>query len=106
MVFVEIRKRARFIVAPLFAVSLLAYFGYHLVEGDRGLKAWNRRIRDLAEAKGRLAAVEAERRALEQDVALLRPDHIDRDMLDEQARATLNLAAPNEKVIFTKRPER
>ena len=47
-----------------------------------------------------LAAVEAERSTLERRVDLLRPDHLDRDMLDERARSQLNLAAPNDIVIF------
>jgi cell division protein FtsB len=32
-------------------------------------------------------------------VGLLRPDHLDPDLLDERARAVLNLAAPDEIVI-------
>ena len=37
---------------------------------------------------------------LERRVNLLRPEHLDRDMLDERVRSQLNLAAPNEIVIF------
>jgi cell division protein FtsB len=44
--------------------------------------------------------VEAERSTLERRVDLLRADHLDRDMLDERARVQLNLAGPNDTVIF------
>jgi cell division protein FtsB len=44
--------------------------------------------------------VRAERDALDHRVGLLRPEHLDRDMLDERAREMLNLAGPNEIVIL------
>lgn len=64
--------------------------------------AWMRLNQQVREAKTTLAAVEAERSTLERRVALLRPAHLDRDMLDEQARRELNLASPDEIVIFDK----
>jgi cell division protein FtsB len=102
--FDELRKRARLIAGPVLGVSLVGYFAYHLVQGDRGLLAWLRLSQQLAEAQVTLSTVRAERQALEHRVALLRPEQIDRDMLDERARATLNLAGPNEIVVF--RPTR
>jgi cell division protein FtsB len=97
----EIRRRARLIVGPVLGVSLCAYFAYHLVEGDRGLLAWQRVSRQVRDARATLAETEAERAALERHVALLRPEHIDRDMLDERARLELDLVGPNDVVILT-----
>jgi cell division protein FtsB len=96
----EIRRRARLIIGPVLGISLVAYFAYHLVQGDRGLMAWMRLNQQVREAKTTLAAVEAERSTLERRVDLLRADHLDRDMLDERARVQLNLAGPNDTVIF------
>ncbi len=96
----EIRRRARLIVGPVLGISLCAYFAYHLVQGDRGLTAWLRLTQQIRDARTTLGAVEAERLTLERRVNLLRPEHLDRDMLDERARSQLNLAAPNEIVIF------
>ena len=101
----EIRRRARLVVGPVLGISLVAYFAYHLVEGDRGLTAWMRLNQQVREAKTTLAAVEAERTTLERRVDLLRPQHLDRDMLDERARHALDLIGPNETVIFLD-PER
>ncbi len=98
----EIRRRGRFIIGPVLGVSLCAYFAYHLVQGDRGLTAWLRLTQQVRDARTTLAAVEAERRTLERRVDLLRPEHLDPDMLDERARSQLNLVAPNEVVIFNK----
>ena len=96
----EIRRRARLVLGPVLGISLVAYFAYHLVEGDRGLTAWMRLNQQVREAKTTLAAVEAERTTLERRVDLLRPQHLDRDMLDERARRELDLVGPNETVIF------
>jgi cell division protein FtsB len=96
----EMRRRARLIIGPVLGVSLVVYFAYHLVQGDRGLMAWMRLSQQVREAKTTLAAADAERITLERRVDLLRSEHLDRDLLDERARSQLNLIGPNETVIF------
>ena len=98
----EIRRRARLVVGPVLGISLVAYFAYHLVQGDRGMMAWMRLTQQVRAAKVTLASLETDRAKLERRVDLLRSEHLDSDMLDEQARRTLNLVAPNEIVIFNK----
>jgi cell division protein FtsB len=96
----HIRRQMGLVVAPLIGISLSGYFTYHLVEGDRGLLAWVRmtdRIRDASRLRDE---VHAERLVEEHRVWLLGTDHLDPDLLDEQARAALNLAAPGEVVIM------
>jgi cell division protein FtsB len=96
----EIRRRLRLIIGPVLGITLCAYFAYHLVQGERGLLAWMRLNQQVREARVTLATVEAERQTLERRVDLLRPEHLDRDMLDERARSQLNLIGPNDIVIF------
>ena len=48
-------------------------------------------------------ALQAERMRLENKVALLRPESIDPDLLDELARGNLELAKPTDVVAFTAR---
>jgi len=96
----EIRRRARLVIGPVLGISLVVYFAYHLVQGDRGLTAWLRLSHELRAAEMTLAGVEAERAALERRVDLMRPEHLDRDMLDERARSQLNLVGPDDVVIF------
>jgi cell division protein FtsB len=100
MVIHEIRKRAGFIAGPVLGISLMCYFGYHLVQGERGLRSWLRLTQEIKVAKTQLGQLDGERARLDRRASLLRPDHLDRDMLDEQSRATLNLAGPNEIVIL------
>jgi cell division protein FtsB len=81
-------------------LALTGYFAYHLVEGDRGLRAWMRITQELRQAKSNLADVAAERATLDRRVANMRPDHLDPDLLDTQVRRNLDVAAPDEIVIM------
>ncbi|MBV9827905.1 MAG: septum formation initiator family protein [Alphaproteobacteria bacterium] len=96
----EMRRRAKVLVAPVLGIAATFYFGYHLVEGDRGLRAWLGVTQELNSAKSELAAVTAERDALEHRVAHLRSDHVDPDLLDTQVRKTLDVVSPDEVVIM------
>ena len=96
----EIRRRGRAIIGPVLGLTLAGYFAYHLVEGDRGLIAWLHLTRELRAAKSDRDQVQAERAALDNRVANMRPDHIEPDLLDERARATLDIVGPNEIVIM------
>ncbi len=97
----EMRRRAKALIGPLLGMALTGYFAYHLVEGDRGLRAWVRLTQELRTSQDALSAVSAERAALEHRVSHMRPDHVDPDLLDSQVRKTLDLVGPNEIVIMT-----
>src|SRR5207237_10225155 len=90
------RRRAKVLVAPVLGLALTGYFAYHLVEGDRGLRAWMRTTQELRLAKTGLADVAAERAKLERRAANMRPDHRDRELLDGPVRRMLARAAPDE----------
>jgi len=100
----EFRFRARHLVFPMLGVLLMLYFGYHAVQGDRGLLALMKRSNDVEEARSRVAALRAEHEAIEHKVARLKPESLDLDLLDERARAILNLSAPDE-VVLIERPD-
>ncbi len=97
----EFRQRARQLAGPLIVAAMVAYLGYHAVQGKRGLVAWLRLDQRIEQTRAALALNRAEERRLAHRVALLRPDGLDRDMLDERARAVLNLAHPDDLVVFT-----
>jgi cell division protein FtsB len=86
----EIRRRARALAGPVLGILLTGYFGYHLVEGDRGLRAWVRLSQELRQAKEELAAVSAKRAELQHRVAHMRANHVDPDLLDSQIRKMLD----------------
>lgn len=96
----EIRRRGRQIALQAMAACLVGYFAYHAVHGERGLFAYLRLEQELAEAEQARAELVAERQALEHRVGLLRPEHLDPDMLEEQARRLLDYARDDEVVIL------
>lgn len=100
IVFREMRRRAKVLVAPVLGLALTGYFAYHLVEGDRGLRAWMRLTQELRSAKAALGDVAADRAKLERRASNMRSEHLDRDLLDSQVRRTLDFAAPDEIVIM------
>ena len=95
----ELKRRARDVVGPVLGFCVVGYFVYHSIEGDRGLTAYVQLTERLAEAKAQLEEIQAERKALERRVKLLRADNLDPDMLDERARQILNYSRPDEIVI-------
>jgi cell division protein FtsB len=80
--------------------GLAIYFGYHAVNGNRGLLASQQLTEELRLAEKRLAALERERGALERKVKRLRPDSLDPDLIDELARDTLSMAEPEDVIIL------
>ena len=95
--------RLKAFIFPVLALGAAGYFGYHLQIGDHGLKA----RADLESRKqvleGELAGLQEVRKRLERDVSLLRPESLDPDMLDERARAILNLAHSDDLVMLKRR---
>ena len=96
----EIRRRARHAALPLFCALAIGYFGYHAVQGDRGVVAWLKLSHEIAKTTAELEAAQAERQAIERRASLLKPDALDRDMLDERARRVLGLARADEVVFI------
>ena len=96
----ELHHRFRHVLGPLIGLGTVVYFAYHTVEGERGVLAWMRLQDQISTAEMQLAKVSTDRQQLEHRVHLLRPDHLDPDMLEERARAMLNLGHEGEVVIF------
>lgn len=100
-----IRRKYRAVLIPLalYCVSgvAVAFFGWHAINGERGLKAraeYERRIATLS-----LDLVQASKEKLEWQhrTALMRNEAVDRDLLEEQARAMLGRVNKRDVVIFT-----
>ena len=96
---VELRKRQRHLLLPLFFAVVFGYLAYHVMHGDRGVFAYIHMKQEIIRAEEALAETGATRDAGERRVALLRTASLDPDMLDERARAMLNVAKPDEVVV-------
>ena len=80
---------------------MFGYFGYHLVNGDRGLLAMAQLQREVLIAEQNLAEAETTRKIWERRVAALRNQSLDPDMLDERARVLLNFSRKDDIIILT-----
>ena len=94
------RSKVKPLLAPAASLIALAYFAYHAVEGQYGLSALARIEAREAQLAAELVALRAGREALDGRVALLRPESLDPDMIDERARQALNFAHPEDIVVF------
>lgn len=97
--FQEIKRRAKAGAPPTVFLLLTAYFGWQATQGEHGLETAALRQKQLLAVEGELARVRAEQQGWERRVLALHTDRLDLDMLDEQARTRLNLAAPGEIVV-------
>jgi cell division protein FtsB len=93
--------RPRQILAPVIFATVFGYFGYHLVNGDRGLLAMVHLQRENQVAIQNLAEAETTRKIWERRVSELRNQSLDPDMIDERARILLNYARKDDLIVFT-----
>jgi cell division protein FtsB len=94
------QSKIRPLLLPLCCLFVLGYFAYHAVEGDYGLFALGKLKERVTSLEAELAAARAKRERMERHVALMRPESLDRDMIDERAREALNMADAKDIVIF------
>ncbi len=96
----ELTRRLQLVVGPVIAISLLGYFIYHIIQGERGLLSWRQFNEKITQAEERLHESMEEQDNLERRVRLMRPESLDPDMLEEQAREKLNFARKDEIVVL------
>lgn len=90
---------------PLLTAAFLSYFGYHAFNGAFGIWAMDRLEADAARLAAERDTLVAEREQLERRVATVRPDSLDADVVDLQARTALNLMRPDEIVVRLGAPQ-
>lgn len=88
----------RFVV-PIVMLVLAFYFAFYMVFGPRGLLALQRAEAELQAAQRHHSTLKARREALEHNVRLMRPDSLDPDMAEEQARRNLGYTRRDEIII-------
>ena len=98
------RTRLRSIVLPIVLYLVLGVASGYLVwgasNGEHGLKAAAKFDAEAVEFKAQLAGLKDERTRWELRVASLKPESVDKDLLDEEAHALLDRVAKDEVVIF------
>ncbi len=88
------------LIVPAITVVFLSYFGFHAFHGEYGIYSKYGLEERVAALQINLDKVQSERVRLERRVQLLHDGTLERDMLDEHARRSLNLALTDEVVIM------
>jgi cell division protein FtsB len=81
---------------------LVGYFWMNAFTGKYGLDAQHELDIEMGTLTGDLARAKAERMHWEQQVALLRSERLDPDILDERARAQLEFVHPRDLIMRVK----
>lgn len=88
----------------LLCLGLTAYFAYHTLKGRHGLEAREKLLERESALQFEMQSLEAVRAKLERDVALLRPDLPDPDIVEDVAREVLGFARREDLVVMEQRP--
>ena len=81
-------------------IVLCSYFSYFAVKGDRGFFKYVYLQEKVAEAEKVNESYDKQRQDWEQKVKLLSSSSLDLDLLDERARAVLNVIGNDEFIIL------
>lgn len=101
-----IKRGVRAAVGPSVLLGLSGYFIWNATQGDHGLKAYEQRLLVLQTAQVDVTRAQSEKAMWERRVAAMRARNLDRDALDERARATLNLSDPQDIIVMYSREKK
>jgi cell division protein FtsB len=105
-----IRRRLRAILFPLalYFVSGTAdaYFIWHALNDERGLKTNEDYERQIASLRENLTYLQGENASWGKRIALLSGEKIDRDLLEEEARARLGRVDKNDLIVILNQDDR
>lgn len=103
--FFEIKRRAGQIIGPVAGITMVVYFAYHAIQGDRGFIALGKLEHQVKSLDTQLQDLVKKRQKLENQVSLMRPDNLDPDMLEERARVVLGYVHGDEIILLEPGPE-
>lgn len=83
-----------------FLVLVLLYFVFHTLNGDRGALSWITQRKKASNLEQILHDLTEENTFLENKINLLQDEHIDIDILEENARTVLNFAHEDDDVVL------
>lgn len=86
--------------STFFLAFVFFYFAFHLVTGERGLIAYVRLKGEMENAQKKATVVQAKKLELSKNVAGLRDDSLNMDLLEELTRKDLGYSRKDEVVLF------
>ncbi|QNT78708.1 FtsB family cell division protein [Entomobacter blattae] len=94
-----IKKLIKAIIPPCLFIGLTAYFSWNAIQGEHGIKSYQNQLKLLEKAKQARKDALSEQQAWAKRIKGLKENGLDKDILDERARAMLSLANSNDLVI-------
>lgn len=88
-------------LALLTGVFLCLYFAFHIIQGERGYLRLMSINSEIVDNRDTLAALQAEKDLWQNKVTGLRPDSLDKDLLEERVRYVLGYKHPDEIEIIS-----
>ncbi|MBR4932766.1 MAG: septum formation initiator family protein [Alphaproteobacteria bacterium] len=85
---------------PLICLLITAYFVFHTVQGNHGVRRMIQVREEIATADKIKQETVAEKERLQAKVNALSPKSLDLDQLEESALRILNMGDENSKIIF------
>ena len=79
--------------------TMIAFFGFHTVAGDRGILARPHLEHKIIQAQEQLSLLKKHHFFLSHRISLMHKGGVDADILAETARSELGLFAPNDVII-------
>ena len=79
--------------------TMIAFFGFHTVAGDRGILARPHLEHKITQAQEQLSLLKKHHSFLSQRISLMHQESVDSDILAETARSELGLFAPNDVIV-------
>lgn len=98
----DIQRKLRQYWFVLLSGFIAVYFGFHSFCGERNIYRYFALKKEIAQAQKTAELYTAQKLKLQRQVEHLSDISLDADLLDERARAVLNLAADDEFIILDK----
>jgi cell division protein FtsB len=86
-------------IFPSIMSLVVGYFIYHIFQGERGFLAYIKIQKTLTLNEKKLEDLQSTCNTLERQVALMRPDNLCQDILEERVRTILNYGSPSEFIV-------
>lgn len=102
MILREFSRRLQRLWGTLIVLSVIAYFSYHFISGQRGFIAWRNLEIQLQQRQKHLQELNSTIQKLEHSVKLLKSDSVSLDYVEERAKSSLGFAKPNEILVIFK----
>lgn len=92
--------KLRNFLLTLSCTGLICYFCYHMISGSRGIITYFKLNSHISALHSELETIRAARLIIENKANLLKPDSLDLDLLEEQAKTILGYAKPQESLFI------